>query len=417
VRRRSNPADAKRRQRAKELKAADARATLQSSLPFVLAHMTEAHVQQMQRVLDAAVVNPVVQKEANELYQRSIVAQSGELTMRDPEMVRRSDKAMEAFISVTDADKRIRLDFEALLDPDALKATTDNPDEAEYLGSVRQTLARRGVWLRFEKKLVEDPEDPSRHVYDPRLFEAWLSLGPDGDAIPTETGRLTRKALLGTTAFGAGYYEHVHRGPVQAALDREINRLLSEIDSGWAQHNMVAKIRREAFFGVVEVSDWLGGADFPDQSIWEQPHRLVLQALNLNTGGNVRAAQAFLVAAAIVTRNAGQLLADYIDESSEGAESAVKVLTVVKTAGEVAEIGLAVTGVGAAVRGAAVAGGAAGGSVDAAAERLVTKYVAENPSIAGELSQVRWVPGPRGSVAGGVKPGTSSGAGTGWHRW
>lgn len=24
---------------------------------------------------------------------------------------------------------------------------------------------------------------------------------------------------------------------------------------------------------------------------------------------------------------------------------------------------------------------------------------------------------PEGSVAGGVKPGTSSGAGTGWHKW
>ncbi|GIK43014.1 MAG: hypothetical protein BroJett011_68470 [Chloroflexota bacterium] len=99
----------------------------------------------------------------------------------------------------------------------------------------------------------------------------------------------------------------------------------------------------------------------------------------------------------------------------------------VKTAGEVAEVGLAVTGVAGVGRGAGrvVAGeagaagatAATGGSVYAAAEQLVRQYVAKNPEIAGELANVRWVPGPRGSVAGGVKPGSSSGAGTGWHSW
>jgi hypothetical protein len=108
------------------LRAADARTILRASLPFVLEHMTDEQVQQMQRVLDAAVVNPVVRKEAEDLYRRSIVAQSGSLTSRDPRMVRRAERAMERFISVTEADKRIRLDFKALLTPEALQATTDN---------------------------------------------------------------------------------------------------------------------------------------------------------------------------------------------------------------------------------------------------------------------------------------------------
>jgi hypothetical protein len=325
---------------------------------------------------------------------------------------------MEALIPVSDADKRIRLDFAKLLAPEALNATTDNPDEDAYLQSVRQTLATRGVWLRFELKLVRDPEEPSRHMFDQRSFEVWLSLGPNGDRIPTDTGRLTRDALLGTTALGAGYYDHVYNGPVKTALAQETRRLLNQIDTGWAQHNLVAKMRREAPIGVTGVSDLLGGADFPDQSIWQQPHKLVMRAMDLNTGGNTRGAQAFLVAAAVVTRNAAQLLADYIDDSSAGAERAVTVLKVAKFAGEVAEVGLAVTGVTVAVRGtAAVSKKATSSSVDAAAERLVNAYVAKNPSLAGELSQVRWVPGPRGSVAGGVKPGSSSGAGTGWHKW
>jgi hypothetical protein len=420
--RRPTSKDLKRRQRAKELKAADARTLLQASLPFVLAHMTNDQVQKMQRVLDAAVVNPDVRKEAEDFYRRSIVAQSGSVTNRDPILVRRAERAMESFIPVTEADKRIRLDFKTLLTPEALQATTDNPDEAAYLEKVRQTLATRGVWLRFAPKLVRDPADPSRHVIDERTFDVWLSLGPEGDTIPTESGRLARDTLLNTTLFGAGYYRSVHQGGIQSALAKEIRRLVNQIETGTMQHDMFAKIRREASFGVAEVSAFLGGADFPDRSIWDQPHKFVLQAMNLNVGGNVRGSQAFLVSAAILTRNAARLLADYIKDIGAGAERAVTVLKVAQTAGEVAEIGLAVTGVVGVVRGIrAVATGASaatGGSVDVAAERLVRQYVAENPAIAGDLANVRWVPGPRGSVAGYIKPGHSSGgAFPGWSMW
>jgi hypothetical protein len=426
VQRRPSSQDRKRRRRAKLLQAADARTLLQTSLPFVLEHMTGKHIQQMQRVLDAAVVNPEVEKEVQDLYRQSVLAQSGPLVVRDPKKVRLAERAKKNYVRVTEADKRIRLNYELLLTSEALQPTTDNPDEAAYLETIRRTLAARGVWLRFDSKLVRDPEDPSRHFFDPRTFEAWLSLGSNGDRIPTESGRLTREALLGTTQFGADYYNRVHRGPVQTALDRESNRLFKEIESGINQHEMLAETRRDAFFGVAEISDFLGGAEFPDRSIWDQPHQFVLQAMKLNVGGNVGGSQAFLVTAAILTRNAARLLAEYIGDTSTGAERAVTVLKVAKTAGQVAEVGLAVTGVVGAVRGAAALagrGGAAGAraaahaSVDEAAEKLVRDYVAKNPEIAGDLANVRWVPGPRGSVAGGVKPGSSSGAGTGWHKW
>jgi len=411
-----------RRKRAIELKAADARELLRSALSVVLGHMTETQVEQIQRVLDAAVVDPVVEKEAQDLYRRSVTAQIGSQIMRDPAMVRRAERAMKGYIHVTEADKRICLDFKALLAPDALKATTDHPDEAAYLEKVGQILANKGVWLRIGPKLVRDPEDPSRHKIDPRAFNVWLSLGPVGDAIPTETGRLTREALLGTTMLGAGYYREVHQGGAQAALEKEVHRLERQIEDGSAQHQMIAKIRRDTVVGVVEASDTLGGADFPDQSIWDQPHKFLVRALELNVGGNIKGSQAFLVTAAILTRNAAGSLAAYIDESSTGAERAVSVLKVLRTAGEVAEAGLAVTGVvglvrgGVAVAGEAGAAGARAASVDAAAEKLVKRYVAENPAIAADLGRVRWVPGPRGSVGGGVKPGSSSGAGTGFHK-
>jgi hypothetical protein len=422
IQRRTTAADRKRRKRAAALKAADARGLLQASLPFALEHMSAEQVGQMQRVLDAAVVNPEVQKEVEELSRGSVIAQSGSLANRDPAMVRRANRAIESYVPVSESDKRIRLDFKPLLSSDALTPRTDNPDEVAYLKRVRQTLTSKGVWLRFAPKLVRDPEDPSRHIVDPRSFEAWLSIGPGGDAIPSRTGELTREALIGTTLFGAGYYEQVHKGPAQSALDREIKRLIGSIESGMELNDMLAKIRREAFFGVAEASDLLGGADFPDRSIWDQPHKLVVRAMEMNVGGNLLGAQAFLVVAAVLTRNAARLLADYIDDSSTGVERAVTVLKVAKTAGQVAEVGLAVTGVvGLARGGFALAGGAGGGAlasdVEVAAEQLARRYAARNGIHADELTKVRFVPQPKGSVAGGVKPGTSSGAGTGWHKW
>jgi hypothetical protein len=408
------------RHRAIALKAADAQVLLNSALPFVFRTMTSAQVQMVQKVLDAEVVNPEIYKQANEIYRKSVIAQSGDIVMRNQQMVDRAYRLNATRIPAGEEDKHIRLDFQKLLKADALFPTTDNPDEATYLLRVRNTLSSKGVWLRFDHKLVRDPEDFGRWIVDPRSFQAWLSLGYGGDNIPTKDGQLTREALLGTTVLGAGYWENVHQGPVQQALEKEIHRLEQQIEYGVMQHDMLAKIRRDAFPGVTEVSDVLGGADFPSRSMWDHPHRLLVKALEMRVGGNVSGCQAYLVIAAIVTRNAARLLAAYIDDSSSGAERAVTVLKVAKTAGQVAEVGLAVTGVTGLVRGTvsvAAGGAAADASVDAAAERLVTRYVAKNPEIAADLDKVRWVPGPKGSVAGGVKPGTSSGAGTGWHKW
>jgi hypothetical protein len=425
------------RKRAVGLKAADARELIGKSLPMVLKYMTHAQIAQVQKVLDAAVVNPVVEQEYKDAMRRSIVSEgrdggnyegvyvNGQMVLRDVNLRRRAERIIDQRIPTSAADKRVQIDFAKLLDADAFKPTTDNPDEERYLARVKTALKNRGVWLRFEHKLVRDPDDPSRWMIDPRTFEVWLSVGPEGDRIPTETGLLTRKAILGAQVFGAGYYSEVHRGPVETALEKETNRLLSEIDSGIFQHNLLAKIRRDAFPGVAEVSDVLGGADFPDRSIWDHPRKLVLQAMELNVNGNVRVSQAYLVVAAIATRNAAHLLAEYIDDTSSGAERAVKVLKVAKAAGEVAEVGLAVTtGVGIVRAGAravgteVVAKAAKDKAVDAAAEKLVGQMIAKDPSLAADLGRVRWVPGPKGTVLGrGVKPGQSTGAGTGWDKW
>jgi hypothetical protein len=425
------------RKRAIALKAADARELIGKSLPMVLKYMTHGQVAQVQRVLDAAVVNPAVQREYKEAMRRSIVSegrdggnyegvyQNGRLVLRDVNLARRAERINQQQIPVTSADRRVQIDFKKLLDGDAFKPVTDNPDEERYLAKVKAILVKQGVWVRFEHKLVRDPEEPSRWMIDPRTFECWLSVGRDGDTIPTETGLLTRKAILGAQIFGAGYYDEVHRGPIERALERETNRLLIEIQSGIDQHHMIWKIRHNAAPGVTRISDALGGADFPDRSIWDYPRAMVHRAMELNVDGNVRATQAYLVVAAIATRNSAKLLADYIDDMSEGAERAVKVLKVAKAAGEVAEVGLAVTtGVGIVRAGARAVGTevaaktAKDKAVDAAAERLVGQMVAKDPSLATDLAKVRWVPGPKGSVGGrGIKPNQSSGNGKGFSSW
>ena len=130
-----------------------------------------------------------------------------------------------------------------------------------------------------------------------------------------------------------------------------------------------------------------------------------------------------MVVAALAVRNAAQLLSRFVDDTTSGAERAVKVLKVARTAGKVAEVGLMVTGVGAVAVGLAKSGTVAvtEASVDALAERQVARYFARNPEIASEvrseLSQTVLAPGPKGTILGGVKGGHSAGVGTGFTSW
>jgi len=414
-------AEKKRRKLAVSLHAQDARVLLKTHLPVVLENMTDEQIQQMQMVLDAAVVDPEIKKEAQKYYDKAEVWTSQGHAILDEDAERKANRIMEGYISVSDWDKRIRLDYKKLMEPDALEPVTDNSDEACFLDSVNKTLDKRGVWLQYGPQLVRDPEDPSSRILDPHTFAAWLTLGPDGDMIPTDTGRLTRDILLDTTTLGAAYYERVYLGPVQTALEREMGRLDNQISAGRSEHFAQGQNRSEHPI-VAPISDALGGADFPDYSIWDPPFRMVLRAREFNVGGNVKASQAFLVTAAILTRTCAQILADYIDKTNTGAGRAVTALKVAKTAGEVAGAVLMVTGVVGVARAgiaAAAEGGTAAGTseVDVLAKKIVDKYVADNPELAQDLRNVRWVKGPKGSIGGFVKPNHSYGLGSGWQQW
>jgi hypothetical protein len=388
------------------------------TIPGLKRLLSDEHIHQIQNILDAAVLNPELRKQGDDIYQRSVTLQIGTQVNRDAAMVAKAQRFYDKMIKVSEADHHIRLDFNKMLSADALMPRTDNPDEAEYLLKVRNTLATRGVWLRIGQPFVRSNEDPSQHLLDPKQWQLWFSLGYDGDTIPTKDGTIDRDELLSTTMLGAGYYRSVHTGHIQSKLKRKVSQLDAEIDDGISEHRRLIARKRDAFFGVAEVSDFLGGANLPGISIWDHPQNLMVKALSSNVGGDVMAAQVFLMVAARAVQYNAELLADYAERSSNGAARAIGILKVAKTAGEIADVVLVMTGVGAGIR--IIRGGskiAQEVAMDEAAKKFVSNYAKKNGISEAELAMTRYVRQPKGTILGYTKGGHSGGMGTGFHKW
>ncbi len=385
----------------------DARALL-SAIPVVLGQMTEHQIQQVQRVLDAAVVNPEVTKEINAIHRRATTILDDGLTyVNHDRLDAPAARAEKNYIPVSGSDYRIRLDHKGLLMPDAFKVTSDNTDEPAFLRSVAKWLENEGVWLQFRPKLVRDPDDPSKFMENPRAYQAWLTLGPEAKesrTIPVEYGGfITRNALFGIGVVAAGQWNRVYRGPVKMALRQQAAALEAAIDDGSAEYWRLRKLRSDMYIRA-KVIDLVGGADFPDSRLWDLPRQLLSRASGFEAGDNIRAAQAFLIAAAVATQHSADLLAQYSDDVQTGGNRVVKVLEVANKAGEVAQVVLTVLDGVAFVRGAAsivrtVAAAEAGETVvisvtrsGVTAERFVGDYAARNPAVAVELGKIGLAP-------------------------
>lgn len=337
-----------RDKRAITLKGLDARTVISANLPRVLPIMTEAQIQQVQKVLDAAVINPEIEKEGNRLWDRSVTSQIGTQVNRDERIVRQANRIFQTKIFIDERDKRVRLSFEKLLAPGALSPQTDNPDEAAYLKKIHSALVSKGVWLWVTNKWYRDPSDYSHTIMnDPRSFEVWLTYGYNGRTIDAPGGLLTRDALISGVWVGNGYYTEVYEGTYQKALSTAIKALRNRISTGETLHEMQVKARDDAKPGVVWVSDKLGGANFPSQKIWDLPNKLVVRALEQNVGGNIKASSKTLLYAAIVTEISMKKLEGYIRDTVDGAATAVKVLEVAVFVGHIAEAALLIYSVAA----------------------------------------------------------------------
>ena len=230
----------------------------------------------------------------------------------------------------------------------------------------------KGVWLRFDQPLVRGPSDRAgRWTIDPRTFKAWISLDYGGGEIPLKNGRLTREALLANSVLGANCYVAVHQGSMQRTLDKALKSIRGQISEGSDLHIEWDRHRDAAAPRVVPISDALGGADFPSTRIWKLPHDLVVQALTQNVGGNVKESSKSAIYAAITTEFAAKVLNQYFEDTTTGAQRAVKILTILKTAGQIAEFFLVVRAlVGGLVRLMAAEAAETGGG---AAARTVVK--------------------------------------------
>ena len=249
--------DQRNRQKTIAHGAANAEALI-DTIPGLRRLLSEAQVHNIQNILDAAVLNPALKKEGDDIYRRSVTLQIGTQVNRDAAMVEKAQRVYDKMIIVSEADHHIRLDHNKMLSADALMPRTDNPDESDYLMKVKSTLAARGIWLRIGQPLVRNSEDPSQHVLDPMQWQLWFSLGYDGDTIPTKDGTIDRDELLSTTMLGAGYYRSVHTGHIETKLKRKIAQLDAEIEDGISEHRRLIARKRDAFFGVAEISDALG---------------------------------------------------------------------------------------------------------------------------------------------------------------
>ncbi|MGD9563528.1 MAG: hypothetical protein AB7F88_16035 [Pyrinomonadaceae bacterium] len=448
------------RKRAIALKAADARELIGKELPVVLKHMSRAQVEHVQKVLDAAVVNPVVQQEYKDALRRSIVTggrdggsyesvyQNGRMVLRDVRLRRRADRIFEQQIPISEKDKQVRLNFWDLLTADALTPRTNNPDEAEFYFALAEQLEKSGVWLRFTPKRVRDPEEPSSWIIDPRNFEVWLSYGAGRwpDPIPTKTGLIDQKSLLGTTPIGAAFYERVHQGPFMRELSKAMAELFEAIQDGEQEHLRQEGVRATAAPLVPTISDWLGGAEFSSPKVWKKPFALYMKAWDQRNGGDVLGAVGTVVASAILTEILQRKLNEYINRTVAGAGRAVGILEVIVIVSSVADIAAPLLKMGARfflrqwVKSAvtAEARGLAKSTVrmEAAEAGLarrakgymedMTEWMKKNPDAAAsehvaavermmrkwKVKEVEWmkvVPGPKGQISGTMKGGHSSG--------
>lgn len=394
---------ARNRKKAEQLGAVDAKALI-ATVPYLAQLLSGKEIAQLQKVLDAAVLNPTYQKKYEQAM-RNATKVYGDLVYRDKRKARLAYKILDQKVRVSKSDSYIRLDHNKMLMADALSPRTNNPDELAYLVQLKSVINRKGVWLHLEPKFLE-----------PGRWHFWFTLGANGSRIPTKDAKLDRDELIKSAG---GYYDAVTTGPMLTALKRQIGSLEQAHNRGRSTHESHVKIRRQAGRLVTGASDLLGGADFPDTKIWDLPFNLRMKAWDAFIARDVIKTQVFLLASAIAVEENGKLLAKYLKKTTRGASRAVTVLKVARAAGYVADATLGVSGLVKVLGRKAVTTAVRRKALDDLAERYLKHEMKRKGITEAELSMIRTVRTAQQSgtkLGSGMRAGQSTGAGTGFHK-
>lgn len=338
------------RRKARLLNGLDARELIRFHYPEVARHLTPDQIDKVQRVLDAFVINQDVDSQLLELDRKSVVGHTrGGHAVHDdarrasPDSLR---KVASNRISVKEGDSVIKLDFEKLLAQDALKPTSDNPDEAAYLLKVKSALASQGVWLRVFRNSSQMGRTQYSAPDDPRGWMVVMWIGSDRSrTISTSTGQLTRVALFNGTTFGAGYYDYVRNGPTLRLLRAAIVSVRSKINLMVAIHN---DCKPQSVRG--RILDWalreavgngtLGrSVELPSETIWIEPAQILKMASDLIDEGKLMEANKLVVLASYQAEWAAYALMQYVqfvNDIKPGVGIALEILKVADLLGDIA---------------------------------------------------------------------------------
>lgn len=215
-----------------------------------------------------------------------------------------------------DEARRMRLDVGALLDPAELRPSSDNPDEARHLERVKQWVAHAGIWLHWSETLTAEGVDYAT----PYVF---LSLGSErSGSIKVPNGKLDWAAVKTSAAVQTALYENVHKGGVATAFEQKVRRVLRDIEVERERHAELQVLRTSSTV-VPWVADKLGRTSFPPVRMWDVPHELAVEALELRNAGRMADAESKLVAARLLTDKFSRRLTTYADKTVAGAKRAL----------------------------------------------------------------------------------------------
>lgn len=375
------------RRKAIDLKAMDARDLIKAKFPAVLPQITTEQLDQVQRLIDIDSINADIDREWEELNRKSVIGRTAEgHAVRDPSKGA-PDLVLKKKIKITETGITVRLDFEKLLIRTALKPTTDNPDEASYLLKVWTALAQSGVWLHVYRNNSQLARTQFTAANDHRKWFATLWFGSDKrNEFKTDSGQLTREALLSAPLLGVGYLQYVHNGPTMKLLRTAMHSvnskllLIMKLYNDWTFENDSLRGRILEWGSTKVVGEGMLGLKIqaPDKRVWEEPRQLMNRATWLLDAGKVMEANKFVILAAYQAEWGAIALTEYINyiKATQGSAGVIlQALEAAERLGNIAEKLLLIR---------AMAGGlirlAGRGAVNAAEEGATTIAKRQVPS-------------------------------------